>query len=635
MSSAHIEALEILLRSEGRTHEAEYKIALTRLSAEIRNRLTQGSSSSTDFIEASVKALSRLRGAVHASLRMECLCDSAQFLYSNGRSTDALAAAVQCEDLAKRTGNQEWISKSQNLQGVLHAELGNIGQAVIQCSKALDIARRTGDLMREVSVINCVGVAMNYGGLYRQAIPCFDRILALRESAEFARESAKAGAMALEYGRSALTNKAQCHFHLEEFAQSFAAIDQCLHESQEPWDSLSSERRAIREFTFVIVALELGKLAAAREHALDCHRYSVAATDRGRFYARAAAALCEVHGGDAESGLTKLENALAKCRSSADRTALLTLLVKSYDQLGRPESALAKLKELLANLRAMRETGLEAIFGLAGPIPRPPASRANDLDALAVREALLRAKVAERRVVTERIEMFERFAIAADLREDESGLHGYRVGKLCALVAQQLQWTVPAVASLELAARLHDIGKIAMPDRILNSSSELRVAERHYMSTHTVVGSELLSKSDLPQLQIAEQIARHHHEWWDGTGYPARLAGKRIPIHARIVALADVFDALTHGRPYSAAWSLDRAIDEIRCRRGTQFDPDLTDCFLETVVALRRDHPDLDAFLGQASRSSPFLQAREKIRAMLEGERRAEKVATESAETVH
>jgi putative two-component system response regulator len=189
---------------------------------------------------------------------------------------------------------------------------------------------------------------------------------------------------------------------------------------------------------------------------------------------------------------------------------------------------------------------------------------------------------------------------------------------------------------LELSARLHDIGKVAMPDRILLSTEALRQAERQFISTHTKVGAELLSGSSDPQLRMAEEIARHHHEWWNGEGYPSKLKGKRIPIHARIVALADVFDALTHGRPFSPPWSMDRAIEEIRARRGTQFDPELTDVFLELVAKLRNEHQDLDEYLGRAGRNSPFLMARNKIRAMLAEERDLEKRATvEGTATQH
>ncbi len=165
---------------------------------------------------------------------------------------------------------------------------------------------------------------------------------------------------------------------------------------------------------------------------------------------------------------------------------------------------------------------------------------------------------------------------------------------------------------------------------------ELKDAERHFISAHTTIGAELLSKSNVPQLKIAEEIARFHHEWWNGEGYPTKLAGKRIPIHARIVALADVFDALTHGRPFSKPWPMDQAIEEIQKHRGTQFDPELTDVFLKLIDRLRKQHADLDEYLGRAGRNSPFLQARNKIRLMLAEERENEKKATvEGNETRH
>jgi putative two-component system response regulator len=293
------------------------------------------------------------------------------------------------------------------------------------------------------------------------------------------------------------------------------------------------------------------------------------------------------------------------------------------------------MREIVAHIRTQRDAGIAALVAIGPSLNASRLSANRDLDALTVREALLRQKVAERRLLTERIEMFERFAITADLKEDASGRHGYRVGRLCGLLAQRLEWSRSSVATLEMTARLHDIGKVAVPDRVLLTSQRLEEADRRLIAAHTIAGGELLSRSDLPDLRIAEEIARHHHEWWDGTGYPSKLSGKRIPIHARIVALADVFDALTHGRPYAPAWPIDRALEEIRQRRGTQFDPDLTDAFLALIDELRREHSDLDAFLGEASRNSPFLQARDKIRMMLEGGRQAENIAAAAAETVH
>jgi putative two-component system response regulator len=138
------------------------------------------------------------------------------------------------------------------------------------------------------------------------------------------------------------------------------------------------------------------------------------------------------------------------------------------------------------------------------------------------------------------------------------------------------------------------------------------------MKTHTTIGAEVLANSNIAHMQTAEEIARHHHEWWDGTGYPNGLSGADIPLAARITALADVFDALSHKRPYKEAWTLDSTLTEIMGLRGRQFDPELTDKFLGLVASLRREHTDLDVFLGEAALASPFLQARDKIKKTLQ-----------------
>jgi putative two-component system response regulator len=319
------------------------------------------------------------------------------------------------------------------------------------------------------------------------------------------------------------------------------------------------------------------------------------------------------------------------------RITCLTALVRAFDEAGQPEKALHFLHELLSQVRSKREASISALMD--APRTSSYSSQLNDsvlVEVLERREFKLRAVVAEREVASSRIEMLERLAVTADLKEEESGEHGYRVGKLASLLADELNWSHEASTSLEFAARLHDIGKIGVPDRILLTSQALKDAERHFIGTHTVIGAELLAKSNVPQLRMAEDIARCHHEWWDGTGYPSKLAGKRIPIHARIVALADVFDALTHGRPYSAPWSMDRATEEIRNKRGSQFDPDLTDLFLQLVDRLRREHHDLDAFLAKAAVNSPFAQARNKIRGMLAQEHANEQQASLSASgTIH
>jgi DNA-binding CsgD family transcriptional regulator len=136
-----------------------------------------------------------------------------------------------------------------------------------------------------------------------------------------------------------------------------------------------------------------------------------------------------------------------------------------------------------------------------------------------------------------------------------------------------------------------------------------------------------LAKANVPHLYIAEEVARHHHERFDGTGYPARLKGTMIPLAARITALAEVFDTLTHARPYKGASSVKAALSEIAAQRGTQFDPELTDLLLALIPRLQRQHGNLDEFLGQEAQSSPFLRARRQLTVALDATLSARELA--------
>src|SRR4030095_11064592 len=152
------------------------------------------------------------------------------------------------------------------------------------------------------------------------------------------------------------------------------------------------------------------------------------------------------------------------------------------------------------------------------------------------------------------IEILERLALAAEYRDDDTGEHTRRVGQMSAQIAKALQLPEADVELIWRAAPLHDVGKIAIPDAILLKPGKLTPEEFAQMKTHTALGAKMLSRGRFPLLQMAEEIALTHHEHWNGNGYLG-LAGESIPIAGRIVAVADVFDALTHERPYKKAWS--------------------------------------------------------------------------------
>jgi putative two-component system response regulator len=194
---------------------------------------------------------------------------------------------------------------------------------------------------------------------------------------------------------------------------------------------------------------------------------------------------------------------------------------------------------------------------------------------------ILEERVRSRTLELERAEreMLERLAIAAEYRDDDTGRHTKRVSRTAALLAGALGLPAVQIELIHQAAPLHDIGKIGIADGILLKTGPLTPEEINTMRTHTVIGAKILSGSRSPMLQLAEQIALSHHERWDGSGYPFRLQAEEIPLSGRIVAVADVFDALTTERPYKMAWSREKAVAEIERLSGSHFDPRLVSVF--------------------------------------------------------
>ncbi|MBJ7470718.1 MAG: HD domain-containing protein [Solirubrobacteraceae bacterium] len=178
-----------------------------------------------------------------------------------------------------------------------------------------------------------------------------------------------------------------------------------------------------------------------------------------------------------------------------------------------------------------------------------------------------------------RLETLQRLALAGEFRDDETFQHTQRVAYTSALLAAQLGLPDDQVDLIEQAAALHDIGKLAVPDAILLKPGRLTDAEFEQMKGHPSAGAAMLDGSHSGALKLAAEIALSHHEHWDGSGYPWGTAEEEIPLSARIVTVADVFDSLTHERPYKHAWPVADSVAEIHRLRGLQFDPDVIAAF--------------------------------------------------------
>ena len=189
-----------------------------------------------------------------------------------------------------------------------------------------------------------------------------------------------------------------------------------------------------------------------------------------------------------------------------------------------------------------------------------------------------------------RLEVLQRLALAAEYRDDDTHQHTERVGRTAARIARGLGFSDEDVKLIRLAAPLHDIGKVGVPDAVLLKRGDLTEEEYRAMQEHVRIGANILANGKFPILSLARTIALSHHERWDGSGYPYGLVGDRIPIVGQITAVADVFDALTHERPYKPAWSIEDSVAEIRKNSGIHFDPSVVDAFLE-LDHVRLLHP--------------------------------------------
>jgi putative two-component system response regulator len=217
-----------------------------------------------------------------------------------------------------------------------------------------------------------------------------------------------------------------------------------------------------------------------------------------------------------------------------------------------------------------------------------------------------------------REEVLHCLARASEYRDDDTGFHVARVGRYAGVIARELGFQESRIEQLQLAAQLHDVGKIGIPDAILQKPGKLDPDEYERMQrhcaiakkiirpmpedewgtlrTHTRIGSSLMQIRSSPLMIMASRIAQSHHEKWDGSGYPLGLAGEDIPIEARITAVADVYDALSSKRPYKPAFPRERCFEIMKADRGTHFDPTVLDAFfmrIEDIVGIQLEYMDI------------------------------------------
>lgn len=242
-----------------------------------------------------------------------------------------------------------------------------------------------------------------------------------------------------------------------------------------------------------------------------------------------------------------------------------------------------------------------AVDYVAKPIrPRILMARVKTHLALADQQNSYRLQVREATAKMEQsyYEAIHMLGTAGHYNDTDTGSHIWRMSAYSGALARAALWDTENTATLELAAPMHDMGKVGIPHSILRKPGKLDAEEWETMKTHTDIGHDILNKGTSPVFKLAAEIAKHHHEKWDGSGYPAGMAGEAIPESARIVAIADVFDAWTTERPYKKAWPVDKAFEELRNAAGSHLDPRLVELFLgirEEVLFIKECWEDREA----------------------------------------
>ncbi|MEP6609216.1 MAG: HD domain-containing phosphohydrolase [Burkholderiaceae bacterium] len=578
---------------------------LLHLEAELKGNLISPRADTAVFLEGALARLRDIPFSTDPARRVECLLNIAQQFYHQGqgafRAVEPAAVAVM---VANDLGNAALLRKALTFQGIILSQTNNPGDALLSLSEALRLSEELQDDTAIATVWNGLGTAFYAAAMYLDALECLDRAAVLASSP------------ALRNVRSAaLANAALCCLHTHAYEEGIDKIRMAISLMPNPDSPSQLLARVFAEGTFTRLLLATGRVQEASARAALAKEFaSLAKSVRSDVSAACSEALVEVFSGLADVGLSRGMAALEKAREVKPmlRETLLAM-VQAHEKAGRPERALALHRELTLHIRKAQHENIVRHQELHLKQLESADNSQFPPHFLEEKDAELTQKIAAQTVGARQGRLLEQMAFTAEMRDDPTGEHCYRVARLAALLAEAHGGSPETCATIELAARLHDIGKVGIPDTLMQKPSLLSDGERQILETHAKTGAELLSRTKVSYGGIAEDIARHHHERWDGHGYSDGISGSAIPLPARIVAVCDVYDAMTHDKAYRRALSSEEAIAEMARGRGLQFDPKLIDLFGPLIARLRAQHKDLDAYLGAAARQTALTVARQKI----------------------
>lgn len=523
----------------------------------------------------------------------EALYRLASLAHFDGDAEDAFGLAMEAAEIAGQVGARLVESWSVHLLGIVHYQASNFSDALEHSLRALEVYQASGHEVDAGNILNTVAAVYHSMGdndraivTYEQALSAaepYDRpemvalilgnIARIRSSRSEYLPAVSLGRRAVDIARqhspaivtNLLADLAEAYMGLADhqraaecFAEARFVLAQLSEDGNEPSVAaqiglllaegrVALRRGALDEAIAVLqAALDMAERTGAKEHELEVNDLLATSFKRsGRF----------------EEALERREAHDAQYRQMFSHAADLRLRTLQVAH----ETATARHEAEIYRLRAHEPDRVD---------PPPPPVRSDDPMAIAAHH----------------LEAYHQLAILTEFRDAETGEHTNRVGDLAAEIAHALGKSPEWCEQLRIAGRLHDIGKVVVPDSILRKTGPLTVEEYEIMKSHTSMGHRILAGNSAPMFQMAAEIAQSHHEWWDGRGYPLGLSQTSIALTGRIVAAADVYDALSSKRPYKRAWGRAEAARFVVSGRGAQFDPDVIDAFVAVMTAR---HPEL------------------------------------------
>ena len=502
-------------------------------------------------------------------------------LHAQGRSFEAVPIAQAIHERTVVLGATDLAQPTANACGLLALDTADYAGAIDFHGQALAFADEAEDRIASSRVWNNIGCVLNGVGQYDSAMHCFQRALEKVEeitTPQFSRFSA--------YG-----NLSSCELHLGDVKSGLFFAEHALSELQKTNgdESFDLHSRILLRRNLVRLLIGDGRVKEAEAHAQQALLLSRRGGLRSSIAAATTLAILDIATGKFDVALTRLDRSLAESRAMwpAFRDTL-ACTIRAEEAIGSPEKALVRLKELAALIHDRGRDSALRHLKIARWREKFELHAAQGDVVLDDTKARLQARLKPPSAPAT-WQTYSRLAVGSALQVDASSAHGLRVGVMTRLLAQASGVAPIDAMEIGLAAQVHDIGLAAghenllAPHALSSASSSFSAANAHMDAMHCEAGWQILGDESNTRLLLARDIAKYHHAWWNGRGYPNGVAGLAIPVHARMVAVADVYDSLLEDAPKDRGRSINYALNQLEHFAGSQLDPTLVTSFVAAV----------------------------------------------------